>query len=236
MNKQEDNTEISKKEVKDFYNNLVTKQKITGVNARHQSIFNKAVELGLTSSSEVLEIGCGIGTLTSLLIEHITEGTLHSVDISDDSISEAKNNLSNFENLTLEVRDATDFLLDKQFDFIIMPDSLEHIPLEGHINMFKNIEKMLKPNGVVYIHIPNPRYLEWCMVYDTKILQIIDQPLHLELFVDSIKDTSLFVFSEQPYTVWLEHTNELGWRDGDYVHRVLKRKVEMQSNDFVKRG
>jgi cyclopropane fatty-acyl-phospholipid synthase-like methyltransferase len=212
-------------EVVKYYNQYTTRQRNAGINQRHKSIMNKAVSLGLEPNHSVLEIGCGIGTLTQLLVEYLKYGMIYSVDISDESIRIAKEVLGYHENLKLEVYDATIFSLDKQFDVIILPDVLEHIPIEYHAQMFQNLSKMLKTEGFIYIHIPNPYYLEWCHCYSQKSLQIIDQPIYLETMLENMKNTDLYLFYEKTYSIWIQ--------GGDYTHRVLRKKQPLTFDSFT---
>lgn len=53
----------------EFYNNYSQRQLAVGVNKRHYSIIKFLNEFGLQKNNSVLEIGCGIGTLTSLLLK-----------------------------------------------------------------------------------------------------------------------------------------------------------------------
>jgi len=215
---------ITKKESEEFYSNVwLERQKKTGVNARHHSIYNKAISLGLKPEHSVLEIGCGIGALSSLLIPYLERGgNLFSCDLSIESIKLAQETYKQYTNCEFHALDGSDFILDRQFDMVIMPDSCEHIPIEHHNRMFKNISKMLKRDCVLYIHIPHPYHLDWMRVHTPADLQIIDQSLYLDDFCESIKDTDLYVFSEEPYNVWT-YPNEVEWR-GKYIHRVLRKK------------
>jgi len=68
---------------------LIIKKKI-GVSVRHRLIFKKLKEIGLLSNSNVLEIGCGIGTVSTLIIPFINAGKFVGCDISPKSIELAK--------------------------------------------------------------------------------------------------------------------------------------------------
>lgn len=218
MNVKENNN----KEVIDFYNQYTTRQKQHGINARHQSIMNKAILHGLKPGHNVLEIGCGVGTQTKLLAGYLKKGTLYSCDISPENIRIAKDDLQKFSNTHCEVADATVFLIDRQFDAIIMPDVIEHIPLELHAAMFQNMAKMLKPDGFIFIHIPNPEYLEWCRINRPDLLQIIDNPVYPAIMTRSIENTGLYLNTMVTYGVWL--------KDGDYQYIILKKKGHQDYN------
>ena len=215
---------ITKDQSRSFYNNFAAQQRITGVNSRHTSIFNKALSLGLKTNHSVLEIGCGIGTLSSLLIPYLRYGELFSCDLSPESIKVAQEAFAQWQNCEFHVLDGSEFILDRKFDMVIMPDSCEHIPVEHHNRMFKNISKMLKDDGILYIHIPHPYNLDWFRVYEKDKLQIIDQSLYLNEFCKTIEDTDFYVFSEEPYNVW--SSLRLGEWWGKYTHRVLRKKED----------
>jgi SAM-dependent methyltransferase len=216
-------------DVIDFYNQYAKRQKVVGINGRHKSILNKAINLGLQSTDQVLEVGCGIGTFTSLLAHYLKDGMLYSSDISDENIKIAKQNLGHLKNLNLQIQDATDFIMDMEFDAIIMPDVIEHIPIAYHARMFQNMAKMLKQTGFIYIHIPNPYYLEWLHLYRKDLLQVIDQPIYLDEFIQNIAGSGLYVFQENAYMLEGQYAI---W-SGDYTHRVLRKWPILKEETFV---
>jgi len=69
-----------------YYDEFVEKQKKTGINQRHYSILGKLLASGLKSNHNVLEIGCGIGTFTSLLVKEVVKGDIIAMDNNDLSI------------------------------------------------------------------------------------------------------------------------------------------------------
>jgi 2-polyprenyl-3-methyl-5-hydroxy-6-metoxy-1,4-benzoquinol methylase len=213
---------IKKQEVIDFYHNYTKRQIEHGINERHKSIISKAVKSGMKPFHSVLEIGCGVGTETKLLGEFLNKGKLYSYDIAPENIRIAKESLSGFRNVELDVADATKLILDEVFDVIIMPDVIEHIPLELHARMFQNMSKMLKPDGFIFIHIPNPEYLAWCHENRKEILQIIDQPIYTSELLNNLQGTNLTITSLETYSIWVEK--------GDYQFIVLRKK----NTDFSK--
>lgn len=208
--------EKNSQDVIDFYNQYTIRQKQHGINAWHKSIMDKVIRFGLRPDHNVLEIGCGVGTQTLLLVRYLKKGTLHNCDISPENIRIASEDLLKFSNTKCAVADATTLLLDQKFDVIIMPDVIEHIPLDLHDRMLQNMDKMLKPDGFIFIHIPNPEYLKWCHVNRPDLLQIIDNPVYPSVMVKSIENTGLYLHTMVTYSVWL--------RDGDYQYIILKKK------------
>lgn len=199
----------------EFYNQFATRQKQTGINERHRSILNKVVKAGLSRDHRVLEIGCGIGTVTKLLVDYVSSGSVFACDFSPENIKIAQGFLKKYRNLTLEVCDATDFLLEEQFDVIIMPDVIEHIPLDLHERMFNNMANMLSEDGFIFIHIPNPFHTDYCYQHGIP-LQIIDQAVHLDLLLQGLKNSALYIAKMEIYSVWL--------KEGDYEYVILRKK------------
>lgn len=205
------NNDISK-----FYDDYVSRQKHAGVNLRHKSIFEKVKTTGLLSHHNVLEIGCGIGTFTSLIIPYLTSGNVVAMDISEKSINLAKQ-IYRYQNTSFIAADATNYdFEEKKFDVIILPDVLEHIPIKFHNDLFKKLQGVLNKNGFIFIHIPNPYYLEWCHTHKTEVLQVIDQPIKTDLLIENTYSNNLFIEELKTYSIWV--------KDNDYQYIVLRKK------------
>ncbi|TNF41806.1 MAG: class I SAM-dependent methyltransferase, partial [Cytophagales bacterium] len=152
----------NKDKVVSFYDQFAEKQEKTGINSRHLSILDKVKLAGLQSDHKILEVGCGIGTVSHLLATQVPKGKVLAVDISPESIEKAKLLWKDQKNLSFEVSDMSDF--DKKgetFDFFVFPDVLEHIPVDQHFRLFQKIQKHSHSDSVIFIHIPAPRYLQW---------------------------------------------------------------------------
>src|SRR5688572_25893429 len=119
----------NREEVSTFYDNRVADQVRIGINLRHRTIFRLLKKNGLNRYQRVLEIGCGVGPVTSLILKLVRDGFVHAVDISPKSIEQAKVNLSSRTNLSLSVSDMSDFSAPEKFHVIVLPDVLEHIPI-----------------------------------------------------------------------------------------------------------
>lgn len=215
-------SEKNRKELVNYYDDYVSRQKQVGVNLRHHSIIEKLKYAGLKSHHQVLEIGCGIGTFTSLLVEEVKEGSIVSMDISGKSIEEAKLVFGKYAQLELIHADVVEYnFKDITFDVVVLPDVLEHIPIEFHNKLFEKISKVLSPSGFVFIHIPNPYFLEWCHQYNPEMLQIIDQPITTDLLVRNTYPHGLYIHELKTYSIWVV--------EGDYQYIVLKPAI---SRDF----
>jgi 2-polyprenyl-3-methyl-5-hydroxy-6-metoxy-1,4-benzoquinol methylase len=162
-----------------------------------------------------LEIGCGVGTETKLLLDFLKQGSIYACDISPENIKIAKDSLKKYNNLSLTVCDSTELMLNEKFDVIIMPDVIEHIPLEFHERMFNNMSRMLANDGFIFIHIPNPFHTDYCVKNEIP-LQIIDQAVHLNIMLDNLKNSGLFISKMEIYSVWQ--------KEGEYEYMILKKK------------
>jgi trans-aconitate 2-methyltransferase len=210
--------------VSQFYDGFVKTQKKIGISIRHRLIHKKLKEIGLTSSSNVLEIGCGIGTVSKLIIECIPNGQFVGCDISPESIIHAKQ-FNPQKNAEFVVTDMSEFNSEKKFDFIVFPDVLEHIPTEQHSNLFKNVAAVCKPGAKVLINIPEPNALNYTRKHNPELLQIIDQSLSIQDLLNNTYPHGFYVESILPYSI---HTNV-----PNYLSIILIRDTEIKHLQLV---
>ncbi len=206
----------SKEQVVDFYNSFKEHQKKLGINIRHRSIVKNLKKAGLEPNMKVLEIGCGIGTVSHLILKAIPQGQFVGVDISPDSISQANVINSNFKNAEFVVNDMGDFKYKLCFDFVVLPDVLEHIPIEQHANLFAVLKEHTHKKSKVLINIPEPNCLNWAREKHPERLQIIDQSLSMQDLMNAIYPNDFELVSLQPYS--LQYTLP------DYLSIILRRK------------
>ena len=222
-------------QVAEFYDKYSESQRKTGVHIRHYTILKKLKAAGLKSDSKILEIGCGIGTLTGLLAGFVREGKVICTDISPESISIAKSLNSNYSNIEYFVTDMSDFKPSDKFDFIVFPDVLEHIPKEQHNNIFRNISKSIHPESKVAVHIPDPINLQYVRDKTPELLQIIDQPLFIEDFAAAVKDTPFMVeiyeryclFNREPDYNWLLFSVKRSYNTTEKQSRYKLKIIEL---------
>ena len=206
-----------------FYNQFAEKQEKTGINSRHLSILEKAKQAGLASNHRVLEVGCGIGTVSHLLATQVPQGKVLAVDISPESIEKARVLWKKQGNLKFDVSDMSDFNLPGEtFDFFVFPDVLEHIPVAQHARLFENIQRHAHADSVVLIHIPAPRYLEWMIGNQPEKLQVIDQPLDTGVLVQTLGAAGFYLEKMETYALFFE--------EKDYQYFVFRAKKPVQQS------
>uniref|UniRef100_UPI004048A1A6 class I SAM-dependent methyltransferase n=1 Tax=Algoriphagus sp. TaxID=1872435 RepID=UPI004048A1A6 len=206
-----------------FYDQFAEKQEKTGINSRHLSILDKAKQAGLASNHRVLEVGCGIGTVSHLLATQVPQGKVFAVDISPESIEKARVLWKKQGNLKFDVSDMSDFNLPGEtFDFFVFPDVLEHIPVAQHARLFENIQHHAHADSVVLIHIPAPRYLEWMIGNQPEKLQVIDQPLDTGVLVQTLGAAGFYLEKMETYALFFE--------EKDYQYFVFRTKKPVQQS------
>jgi trans-aconitate 2-methyltransferase len=206
----------SKKQVEDFYDSFKEHQKKLGINIRHRTILKNLKKAGLSKDMTVLEIGCGIGTVSHLILQVINKGQFVGVDISPESIAQAKQINVSFKNAEFTVSDMSDFNHPLTFDMVVLPDVLEHIPVDQHARLFSVLKAHTHANSKVLINIPEPNCLNWARQHHPEKLQIIDQSLSMQDLLNNVYPSDFELVSLKPYA--------LQYTEPDYLSIVLKRK------------
>jgi trans-aconitate 2-methyltransferase len=188
--------------IADFYDHFTKRQLAVGVNQRHHAIRDIVLAQGLDPGMRVLEMGCGVGTLTGLLARHLRKGELVAVDLSPVSIEKARIALKGLGHVRLIVADVVNDALPGPFDRILLPDVLEHIPVVLHPALLRRIKADLAKAGRVIIHSPTPEYIEFLRRSRPELLQVVDQPLHLAPLATAIEAAGLIITRYQRHRIW----------------------------------
>ena len=216
----------NKVDVKSWYNTFASKQKKTGLNLRHYSIINQLINYGLKKNSNVLEVGCGIGTLTSLLHSFLSKGKIVATDISDVSVEMAKKELNSKRDVFYDT-DMKNFSLDEKFDFIVLPDVLEHIPMEDHKELFKTLSRLLADDGMLFIHIPHPKVINFIRKNTPEKLQVIDQAIPANFLMENAYASDFLLVDYKSYSLFKnEH---------DYAAIAFQKDREFEFTDTSQR-
>jgi SAM-dependent methyltransferase len=201
-------------DVTSFYDEYASRQTAVGINQRHRAILAWLQRFGLRPNHCVLEIGCGVGTLTQLLAEALPQGSVFGVDLSPKSIDAARERLASFGNARLAVGDVLNADIPGRYDVVVLPDVIEHIPLQLHGALFGRVASWVQNDGFVFVHYPNSHYLEWCYVHCPDQLQVIDQPIHSDVLLANAYPHGLYLDYFERYSIWI--------REGDYIAAVLR--------------
>ncbi len=100
--------------------------------------------------SLVLEAGCGVGAQTKIIASKNPESNFISIDLSEDSISEARQLINTLGIKNVELRQADIYNLpfkDGTFDSVIICFVLEH--LHNPVHALNELKRVLKAGGVL---------------------------------------------------------------------------------------
>jgi trans-aconitate 2-methyltransferase len=182
---------------------------------RHYTIMNHLIDSGLKKDSSILEIGCGIGQVTRLIHDFVQSGNIVATDISNEGIAIAQQHIGKSERLKFVVTDMSEFSLNEKFDFILLPDVLEHIPVEQHDSLFKILSGLMHSDSTMLIHIPHPKNIDYLRIHSPETLQIIDQSLNANELISKAYDSGLF----------LTHYNAYGLYDAEDDYVLIKFRI-----------
>jgi ubiquinone/menaquinone biosynthesis C-methylase UbiE len=102
------------------------------------------------AQSQVLEVGCGVGSQTITLARNSPGALFTSVDISEASLAEAHKRAASFSNVRFQQADIFDLPFDPDsFDHIFVCFVLEHLadPVEALVRL----KRHLKPGGTITV-------------------------------------------------------------------------------------
>lgn len=104
-------------------------------------------------NKDILDVGCGYGWF-ELNILNKNCHKITGIEISENDLKTAKDNINN-DNVKFEIGSAIQLpFYDNTFDTVVSWEVIEHIPKNTEYQMFFEINRVLKNNGVFYISTP----------------------------------------------------------------------------------
>ncbi len=119
---------------------------------RTQALFGEYAiykEINFSKVKKVLEIGCGTGAQTEILLRRFPDLKLTSIDMSDKQLTEAQRLLGNNPRVNFLKMDAQNIQLEEKFDGAFICWMLEHVPSPEKV--LASALKSLRQDGVIYI-------------------------------------------------------------------------------------
>lgn len=124
---------------------------------REQASFSEQAiyrDIDFSDASHILEVGCGVGAQTEILLRRFPKLELTGIDLSDNQLESAKDSLSKspytkdrYELLKMNAQ-KLDFDSNK-FDGAFICWLLEHVP--NPTNVLSEVRRVLRPGSTVYI-------------------------------------------------------------------------------------
>jgi len=205
---------------KEYYDRLWLEMEKSGLNkpnTRHYAILTKLKKFGLKRSDNTIELGCGAGALSILLANYLRHGKLLAADLSEEIIKVNKYKYKNFKNIEFVSHDITTWIPPYKFDSIILPDVIEHIPLELHEKLWDSVGKISTPESKLFINIPHPKALEHFHEFNRQSLQSIDIPIYLDFLSKSLSANGFYIDQVDSYSI--------GFESDDYQFIVARKKI-----------
>lgn len=132
---------------------------------------SKDVLKHVKKNSVVLEIGCGAGRVSSYVAPHCKK--LFCVDILDEALKLAKNELEQFDNVEFKKVNGYDLKCfpDKRFDLVYSFATFIHFDFELALAYLKEIKRVLKKNGIFVIEFHPMDEIKYLKKLEKKILK-----------------------------------------------------------------
>ena len=101
-------------------------------------------ELVQTNSQYILDIGCGLGDFTEMVLSTNPHNNLYGMDLSQNAVSGA---CKKYPRIKFRCGALPDIVYDKKFDGIIALDCIYYLDYAGRKAAFENIFLHVKPKG-----------------------------------------------------------------------------------------
>lgn len=104
---------------------------------------------GLQDGMDILELGCGWGSLSLWMAQHYPHSNI--VAVSNSGTQKKYIDARGCLNLEVITADMNDFNTDRRFDRVVSVEMFEH--MRNWTELLKRINQWLKPDGKLFIHI-----------------------------------------------------------------------------------
>ncbi len=110
--------------------------------------------VNFSATKNVLEVGCGVGAQSEILLRRFPDLNLTGIDLSDIQLNAARESLSKLElakgRFQLQQMSAEDLKFDAEtFDGAFLCFVLEHVPDPRRV--LSEVRRVLSPGGIIYI-------------------------------------------------------------------------------------
>lgn len=152
-------------------------------------LIKKWLQPVVNSSSVILDVGCGVGTVSELLIDiGASPSNIVANDISQSMIDIAKARL---QKVTFICEDASHLKIPKgNFDLIVSSMTLHYLNQQQFISFINNAKHGLKENGILFFIVMHPvRFIKHYKAYFSDELLYVDSPWgKLRIFPKKVED------------------------------------------------
>lgn len=198
----------------DFYNKFDTKlikDYVLG-NKRIESAIINLRRFVPKNSSNILDIGCGLGWSSYEFSLSFKNSKIEGIDLSPVLIEKASK-LFVSDNLEYKVYDVTQGIPLKTYDAIVMIDVYEHIESSQRANFHLSLKRLIKTNGRLILACPSKFHQEWLRQHKPEGLQPVDEDVDYDCISRLAEDIGGEV-------IYFEYQRI--WRNSDYFYAVIE--------------
>jgi cyclopropane fatty-acyl-phospholipid synthase-like methyltransferase len=193
---------------------------------------SKLVKQEIESPMEILDAGSGNGNYAFYLGKLFPAARITAVDISKEKMDTASSivDLLNMKNVSFCQKSITIMRERLKYDLVVCVDVLEHI--KNDFLAIKNMEKSLKPDGNLILHVPKNRRLVFRHFKRFKSYKIEDharEEYRIEEILHRIKSVGLKVNTVSFTQGWF---GSLAW-EIDQLLIVYLRKLRYVAFPFL---
>lgn len=133
-----------------FLNNLF--DRFLKVSMKEKHIKNELINFSkLNKKQTILDFGCGTGTLIKMILEKTPELNIVGLDIDQNILNLATQKLKNYNPQLIKYNGVNIPYSDNYFDKVLTSLAIHHINTENKILIFKEIRRVIKTKGKIYI-------------------------------------------------------------------------------------
>ncbi len=121
--------------------------------AEFKALYLSCQHANLENGQQILELGCGWGSLTLWMAEHYPDSQITAVSNSHSQRQHIEKTAAakQLNNIHVITNDMNDFDTDMHFDRIVSIEMFEH--MRNWAELFKRVASWLKPGGEFFMHI-----------------------------------------------------------------------------------
>jgi len=121
--------------------------------SEHEMLKITCERAGLVDGQDILELGCGWGSLTCFMAQKFPNSKITAVSNSKDqrNFIKQKNDKLNLQNIKVITEDMNDFSTNEKFDRVVSIEMFEH--MRNYDELLKRIKGWLNQNGKLFVHI-----------------------------------------------------------------------------------
>lgn len=174
----------------------------------------------------ILEIGCNEGYNLKAIHDIYPNSECFGIDIMKQAINSASEHFPEGHFFQADIEDMDDtimYLMYQKFDYILLPDVLEHLTFPKGVMRFI-VHYMLKPDGKVFINLPN--LMNYSIMYD---LIVNGNFTYTETGLLDSDHKHLFTLKEAK-----QMFQETGFKEIQNRAILLKEIFTQEEEDFIK--